>query len=200
LIVLEFALSESGDEMGLDIVDELRNNADTEDIPIIFLSAKTTEMDKVKGLNAGADDYIAKPFGTLELVARVTALLRRCGSKNASCSQKPQQAISSIDPRGLRINIDARQVMVDNRHVHLTFKEFELLLYLYNNIGRAISRDKLLDDLWGVDFAGIYRTVDVHVKNLRHKLNDKKENPRFIQTIRGHGYKLLESNLSNGAK
>ena len=191
LILSEVVLSETEDNMGLKVVEELKANSATKDIPIIFLTSKTGELDKVRGLNLGADDYITKPFGVLELTARVMAVLRRYNEISA-----PKFKTGAINPQnGLHINLEARQVVVDNRKIpNLTFKEYELLLYLYEHMDAAVSRAKLLDDIWGDDFCGVYRTVDVHIQTLRHKLGDNAENPRFIQTVRGHGYKFIGNN------
>ena len=189
LVLLEVMLSEDEDITGLEIVKRLKSNAMTKSIPIIFLTSTTGELDKVKGLSIGADDYITKPFSVLELVARVTAVLRRCNYVESTLMEQSNQ-------QGLRVNLEARQVIVDNRKIHsLTFKEYELLLYLYERMGVAVSRSKLLDDIWGDDFFGVYRTVDVHIQTLRHKLGDSAESPRFIQTVRGHGYKFIESDV-----
>jgi len=185
LILSEVVLSKNEDNTGLKIVKELKSNLKTKGIPVIFLTSKTGEIDKVKGLNIGADDYITKPFSALELVARVGAVLRRCNNAEPTSPKHDNQ-------QGLHIHLDARQVMVDSQKVtNLTFKEYELLLYLHERMGVAVSRSKLLDDIWGDDFCGVYRTVDVHIQTLRHKLGDNAESPRFIQTVRGHGYKFI---------
>jgi two-component system alkaline phosphatase synthesis response regulator PhoP len=188
LILLEVMLSESEDSIGLTIIKGLKDNPDTKDVPVIFLTSKVGELDKVKGLHLGADDYITKPFSVLELAARVKAVLRRC-----NIAALPEQKNTPMVTQGLHINTDSRQVTIDDKKIQLTYREYELLLYLFEHMGVAVSRAKLLDEVWGNDFYGIYRTVDVHIRSLRDKLQDNAQCPRFIKTIRGHGYMFLDT-------
>lgn len=165
-------------EDGLSIVRRLRASAATEKLPILILSAKDTEYDKVKGLEFGADDYLAKPFGMMELVARVKGLLRR------SDEEKRKEAYALGD---LSVSLPRRTVSVCGNAVTLTHKEFELLIYLMENTGIALTRDQILSAVWSIEYAGETRTVDVHIQTLRTKLGRCGE---LIQTVRGVGYKL----------
>ena len=161
---------------GLEILRRLREAPDTAHIPVIMLTARTAELDRVKGLEQGADDYVVKPFGIMELQARVKAVLRRTG--------RPQTpAILKYD--GLEIDPAAREVRRDGIPVELTYKEFELLKLLCENRGTVLTRDDILHAVWDYDFAGETRTVDMHVKTLRQKLGEGD-----IQTVRGVGYKM----------
>ncbi|BDE88781.1 Transcriptional regulatory protein CseB [uncultured Flavonifractor sp.] len=161
---------------GLEILRRLREAPDTAHIPVIMLTARTAELDRVKGLEQGADDYVVKPFGIMELQARVKAVLRRTG--------RPQTpAILKYD--GLEIDPAAREVRRDGIPVELTYKEFELLKLLCENRGTVLTRDDILHAVWDYDFAGETRTVDMHVKTLRQKLGEG-----YIQTVRGVGYKM----------
>lgn len=175
LIMLDIMLP--GDD-GITILKRLRADSDTEDIPVIMATAKGTEYDKVIGLDTGADDYLAKPFGMMEMVSRVKAVLRRVSPKDNSkpiCIGR-----FSIDP-GKHV------VTVDGERVQLTLKEFELLRLFSENQGKVFSRDRLLSAIWGTDFVGESRTVDVHIGTLRDKLGECGE---YIETIRGVGYRL----------
>ena len=147
-------------------------------VPVIMLTAKGTEYDKVVGLDSGADDYIPKPFGMMELVSRVRALLRRT---------EPEKRADSCEAGAIHVDLNRHVVMVDGQIVNLTFKEFELLCYLIENKGMVLTRDQLLSKIWGYDFDGETRTVDVHIRTLRQKLGEAS---RCIETIRGVGYKL----------
>ena len=161
---------------GLEILRRLRGAPDTAHIPVIMLTARTAELDRVKGLEQGADDYVVKPFGIMELQARVKAVLRRTG--------RPQTpAILKYD--GLEIDPAAREGRRDGIPVELTYKEFELLKLLCENRGTVLTRDDILHAVWDYDFAGETRTVDMHVKTLRQKLGEG-----YIQTVRGVGYKM----------
>ncbi len=178
LILLDIMLP---DLSGLDILRKLKANAATQDIPVIFLTAKGSEADKVTGLELGAEDYITKPFGVLELLARIKAALRRTA---------PRQDIARA--KDLTIDFASREVSLAGEPVRLTHKEFELLEYLFRNSGTVLSREKLLDAVWGFEFSGdTTRTVDMHIRTLRQKLHDSAENPRYIATVRGYGYKFL---------
>lgn len=167
---------------GYDICRELRGEGNN--TPIIMLTAKNEEIDKVLGLEFGADDYISKPFGIRELMARIKAVLRRY----ENVVHEPASASEHILKIGeLEINIERHQVTVNGQNIELTLKEFELLSYLAENRGHVITRDQLLDKVWGIEYAGETRTVDVHIRYLRKKLGDED---KYIETIRGKGYKL----------
>ena len=166
------------DEDGLSILSKIRNNSKYKKLPVIMMTAKGSEFDKVLGLNSGADDYIPKPFGILELVARVNALLRRTDLSKDIKEYK-------ID--SLYVNVDKHIVRVDNEEIILTLKEFELLNLLLENRDKVLSRDTILETIWGYNFDGETRTVDVHIRMLRSKLG-KVGN--IIQTVRGVGYKI----------
>ena len=179
LILLDIMLP---DEDGISILKRLKSDAATAEIPVIMLSAKSSEIDKVTGLENGADDYITKPFGIMELLSRVKAVLRR------SHVQKPeqQQVLSAHD---LTIDLNQRTVVYLETEIVLTYKEFELLSYLVRNRGSAISRDRLLEQVWGFSYEGETRTVDAHVKTLRQKL-EAAGCTNLIHTVRGYGYKI----------
>ncbi len=162
---------------GFSACKEIKKN---QDVPIIMLSARGEEYDKLFGFELGIDDYIVKPFSPKELMARVNAVLTR---RNAATQTKSD--VLKFD--GLEINIAARTVTVDGKRVELTPKEYELLFYLIENKNIALSRDKLLSDIWGYDFFGDDRTIDTHIKNLRNNLGPYRD---FIVTLRGVGYKF----------
>lgn len=167
---------------GLEIITELKGNQATKYIPVIFLTAKGTEIDKVKGLELGAEDYITKPFGILELLARVKTALRRGQTK-------PPVDINS----DIKIDFESKEVSINNEKIKLTFKEFELLEQLYKNAGIVLSRENLLEKVWGYHYdVDTTRTVDMHIKSLRQKLFDSAENPKYIETVRGYGYKFIK--------
>ena len=174
---------------GYEICRELRQ--DNIKTPIIMLTAKSEEVDKVLGLEFGADDYVAKPFGIRELLARIKAVLRRV-DMNSETNEVVSQEEELDDIEAGKIFIDQRrhQVIVDGKEIELTFKEYELLSFLAKNRGRVYSRDELLDKVWGIDFVGETRTVDVHIRHLRQKLGQDEKADDFIETIRGRGYKL----------
>lgn len=175
LILLDIMLP---DLDGLAIISKLKADAKTKNIPIILLTAKSAEYDKVKGLDLGADDYITKPFGIMELVARVKAVLRRVGRDTQA------EVLTYGD---ITVDLDKHEVKSGGENVVLTLKEFELLKKLLANPEHVISRNTLLDEVWGVNFYGETRTVDAHIKTLRQKLG---ANGNMIETIRGIGYKL----------
>ena len=155
------------------------------DVPIMMLTAKSEDMDKILGLEYGADDYMTKPFNILELKARAKAILRR----THSVQQKKENV---LEVHGLRIDFDSRTVFIENREVNLTAKEFDLLELLARNVGKVCSREKLLDLVWGYDYPGDVRTVDVHIRRLREKIEPKSSEPTFIQTKWGVGYFFKE--------
>lgn len=168
---------------GYDICRELRDEGNR--TPIIMLTAKTEEIDKVLGLEFGADDYISKPFGIRELMARIKAVLRRYESVTVKTASKSNEHVLKIDD--LEICIERHEVKINDQPVELTLKEFELLAYLAENRGHVLTRDQLLDKVWGIEYAGETRTVDVHIRYLRKKLGHED---KYIETIRGKGYKL----------
>lgn len=169
---------------GLELLSELRANRHTRDLPIMMLTAKGTEYDKVLGLDAGADDYLAKPFGMMELVSRCNALLRRFERGRA-------QESSVVSCGCIELDENSHEARCEGTLLELTLKEFDLLDKLIHEEGRALSRAQLLEAVWGITFVGETRTVDTHVQTLRRKLNDAKPGAGdFIQTIRGVGYRM----------
>ena len=175
LVLLDIMLP---DMDGLEIVKKLRSRPDTVRIPIILVTAKTTELDKVKGLDIGADDYLTKPFGVMELISRVKALLRR----SRSLQDDKQLVIGDIT-----LDSERREVHVGGELSELTFKEFELLKLLMVNAGIVLHRDTIMSDVWGTDYEGESRTLDMHIKTLRQKLG---EAGNMIKTVRNVGYKM----------
>ena len=163
------------DENGNEIVRKLRRNPDTKKLPVIMVTAKTTELDLVKCIEDGADDYIKKPFSVMELISRVKALLRRT---------KPEE-IKQLELENLILNNEKHEVTVEGRHVELTFKEYELLSLLMLNKGIVLQRDNIMDHVWGISYEGESRTLDMHVKTLRQKLGSYGNR---IRTVRNVGY------------
>ena len=174
LVLLDLMLPE---EDGISILKKLRNDPETRKMPIILLTAKSSEYDKVMGLENGADDYVAKPFSMMELLARVKALLRRV--------EKDENTGLTIGD--LFVDKTRHEVLVKGEQVTLTLKEFELLCLLVENKGKVLTRDQLLNSIWGYEFDGENRTVDVHIRTLRQKLGVCGE---YIETVRGVGYKV----------
>ena len=164
---------------GLDVLREVRGEAATRDLPVMVLTARSTEMDKLLGFERGADDYLTKPFSPRELVARLKALLRR---------SQPGRGEGVIEVGSLRVDSLAREVTFKGRRLTLTPREFELLAFFVHRPGRVMSREELLRKVWGYDYLGETRTVDVHVRRLRMKLGDKN---RWIETVTGVGYKFV---------
>ncbi len=175
LVLLDIMLP---DMDGMEILKRLKDNVETASVPVILLTAKGNRMDKVKGLDSGADDYITKPFDILELVSRINAVLRRTGTKAAQ---------DVIEYKALKLNLKSRTVTADGKKVVLTYKEFELLKCLLENRGIVLSRDVLMNRIWDTEFEGETRTVDVHVRTLRQKIGACGE---YIQTVRNVGYKV----------
>lgn len=165
-------------EDGIEILKKLRNSAKTKDIPVIMVTAKGSEYDKVIGLDTGADDYITKPFGMMELVSRIKAVLRR----TMRAKEETTYRVGN-----LLVDVEKHKVKVDGKTVTLTLKEFELLEKLMKNRQIVLTRDRLLEEIWGYDFTGETRTVDVHVRTLRQKLGTAGE---LIETVRGVGYRI----------
>lgn len=168
---------------GLDVCRMIRQKTD---VPIVMLTARKDEVDRVLGLELGADDYVTKPFSPRELVARVKAILRRTANKSREVAEE-------VRAPGLSIDFERRAALVDGQEMNLTFTEFELLGILARHPGRAFTRDELLARVWGDDFFGDARTVDVHVRHLREKLKDNQGSPRFIETVRGVGYRFRDA-------
>lgn len=177
LVLLDIMLPE---EDGLSVLKKIREKEEWKDIPIIMLTAKNSEYDKVLGLDTGADDYVAKPFGMMELVARIKALLRRTDKGG-------EEKVYSVGK--LKLYPTRHQVKVDGEEVVLTLKEYELLLMLIENKGMVYNRDQILNKIWGYKFDGESRTVDVHIRTLRQKLG---EGGSYIETVRGVGYRIGE--------
>lgn len=177
LVILDIMLP---DESGVDILLKIRENYNHINIPVIFVTAKNSEIEKVKVLDAGADDYITKPFGVMEYISRVKAVLRRFD--NAEKQKRMQLVCDSII-----IDESRREVRADDKVCVLTYKEFELLKYLVMNKGIVLSRDKITENVWGFDYQGESRTVDMHIKTLRQKLGEKG---CIIKTVRNVGYKI----------
>ncbi len=184
LILLDIMLPE---EDGLSILRKLRARTDTKDIPVMMLTAKSSEYEKVIGLDAGADDYLPKPFGMMELIARVRALLRRTQKSSAPEAQAYQLGSLYVSP-------EKHIVQVNGCDIVLTFKEFEMLCLLLKNKDIVLTREQFLNNVWGYSFDGENRTVDVHIRTLRQKLGDAGN---YIKTIRGIGYKIEEGDSPN---
>lgn len=177
LVLLDIMLPK---EDGLSVLQKLRQNDKTRKVPVIMVTAKSSELDKVKGLDMGADDYITKPFGVMELVSRVKALLRRC---------EEEQKSVVLQYGSIVVDDFKHSVTVDGTPCILTYKEYELLKYLILNKEIALTRERLLEKVWGYDFEGESRTVDMHIKTLRQKLG---EAGNLIKTVRHVGYKVGE--------
>ncbi|MBQ9961398.1 MAG: response regulator transcription factor [Firmicutes bacterium] len=179
MAILDIMLPE---EDGLSVLAKLRSNSETRNMPIMMLTAKSTEYDKVIGLDGGADDYVAKPFGTMELIARVKALLRRT---------EPQTDAKEYRIGELYLCPSKHIIRAGEKDVTLTLKEFELLTLLVQNQGKVLSRDAILQQIWGYEFDGENRTVDVHIRTLRSKLGDCGN---VVETVRGLGYRIGGNN------
>lgn len=178
LLILDLMLE---GESGYDILKKVRANSVYQDLPVIILTAKDNEYDKVKGLDMGADDYITKPFGVLETISRIKAILRRFPQKIET------EDIYEI--QGIFLDYKKREVYVDDEKIDLTYKEFELLYFFIVNKGMVFSREKIMNEVWGFDYKGESRTVDVHIRTLRQKLDKYGD---LIKTVRNVGYKLGE--------
>jgi two-component system response regulator RegX3 len=178
LILLDLMIPEIS---GTEVCRQIRSKSK---VPIIMLTAKDSEVDKVVGLEIGADDYVTKPYSARELVARINAVLRRNGSESTSVES------GVITVQGIRMDIDRHQVSVNGIPVSLPLKEFELLEFLMRNAGRVLTRIQLIDRVWGSDYVGDTKTLDVHIKRIRAKIEVDPANPKIIQTVRGLGYKM----------
>lgn len=171
---------------GYDVCKSIRSDNETKDISVIMLTAKGEELDKILGLELGADDYMTKPFSIRELLARIKAVLRRTKSLGGS-----EEVFKT---NGIIINFDRREVLISDKKIDLTLKEFELLEILVKNRGKILTRETLLDKIWGYEYVGETRTVDVHIRYLRKKIEVDDKNPKFIETIRGVGYRFNPNN------
>lgn len=178
LILLDIMLP---GEDGLELLGEIRCKESTKNIPVIMVTAKTSEYDKVIGLDSGADDYISKPFGMMELISRIKAVLRRYSA--------PEDKDKEYTVGRLYVNPDKHIIKVGDEDVTLSLKEYELLVCLLENMGRVLTRDVLLNKIWGYSFDGESRTVDVHIRKLRQKLGEVGD---YIETVKGIGYKMGE--------
>lgn len=178
LILLDIMLP---NEDGLSVLSKLKADPKYKDIPVIMLTAKSSEIDKVSGLELGADDYITKPFGVMEMLSRIKAVLRR------TARQEDDSEVLTI--REVSLDVSKRIVTVNGQEVALTYREFELLMYLMRHVSIAVSRDKLMERVWGYEFAGETRTVDMHIKTIRQKL-EAAGCTDLIKTVRGVGYKV----------
>ena len=176
LILLDIMLP---DEDGTEILKKLKKDPSARDIPVILASAKGTEYDKVQGLDIGADDYLAKPFGMMEMVSRVRAVLRRTNRETGHV----------IEHCGIRIDFDKHEVTVNGSIIELTLKEYDLLSLLVSHPGIVFTREQLLNEIWGTEYDGETRTIDVHIRTLRQKLS---EQGKHIDTVRGVGYRFRE--------
>ncbi len=156
-------------------------------VPIIMLTAKDSEIDKVVGLELGADDYVTKPYSSRELIARIRAVLRRGELQDTT------DAIGALEVGPVRMDIERHVISVNNEQIALPLKEFELLEFLMRNAGRVLTRIQLIDRVWGSDYVGDTKTLDVHIKRLRAKIEKDPANPEYIQTVRGMGYKMERS-------
>jgi two-component system, OmpR family, response regulator RegX3 len=181
LVVLDLMLPGMS---GTEICRTLRSRSD---VPIIMLTAREAEVDRVVGLELGADDYVTKPFSTRELVARIKAILRRAPLVDASGEELP------VESAGVRLDRARHEVRVDGQAVELPPKEFELLAYLLENAGRVLTRGQLIDEIWGSDYVGDTKTLDVHIRRLRTRLEDDPKDPKRIRTVRGVGYRFADS-------
>ena len=176
LILLDIMLP---DEDGISVLTKLKKNPEWKKVPVILVTAKTSEMDKVKGLDTGADDYISKPFGVLELISRVKAVLRRSDSAGDD----------TVTTNGsIELNVEKHVVSYDGNNIELTYKEFELLRVLMKNAGNVMTREILMDRVWGTSYEGESRTLDMHIKTLRKKLGE--DGGKLIKTVRNVGYKF----------
>lgn len=175
LVLLDIMLPDSD---GIEVLKKMRRNPDTKKVPVIMVTAKSSEIDKVKGLDNGADDYITKPFGIMELISRVKAILRRINQ-----DEEEKQLVF----QNICLDCEKRQVMLDGQNCELTYKEFELLKLFLQNAGIVMTRETIMEKVWGIDFEGESRTLDMHIKTLRQKLGDAG---KHIKTVRNVGYRI----------
>lgn len=175
LVLLDIMLPDSD---GVDVLKKLRRNPETKNVPVVMVTAKSSEIDKVKGLDSGADDYITKPFGVMELISRVKAIMRRFQRLEEEKFMRLHEIF---------LDNEKRMVYVDDRACELTYKEFELLKLFLQNAGIVMPRESIMERVWGVDFEGESRTLDMHIKTLRQKLGDAG---KYIKTVRNVGYRI----------
>ena len=175
LVLLDVMLPDSD---GIEVLKKIRRNPDLKRVPVIMVTAKSSEIDKVKGLDNGADDYITKPFGIMELISRVKALLRRMNQDEEE---------KQLEFQNIVLDCEKRQVMLDGQLCELTYKEFELLKLFLQNAGIVMTRETIMEKVWGIDFEGESRTLDMHIKTLRQKLGDAG---KHIKTVRNVGYRI----------
>lgn len=183
LLVLDWMLA---GESGLSLLRRLRENSEFRRLPVLMLTARAAEAERVEGLETGADDYLTKPFGSAELVARVRALLRRAQPEESTTFQNGQ----------LIIDVNSAEAILAQERLNLTRREFDLLSFLTQNVGRVYSRSELLDRVWGADFLGGERTVDQHITQLRSHLGDDPSKPEYLETVRGRGYRMRLASTS----
>ena len=188
LVLLDLMLPEKD---GFEICKELSENEYTKDIPIIIISSKSREFDKILALELGADDYICKPFSIKEIIARINAVFRRMEKLNSQKVSSSQE----LKFGDITVDLKKREVYKKDLKLELTFKEFELLVMLIKSNGRVLTREYILDNIWGYKYVGETRTVDVHIRGLRKKIEDDDKNPVFIETMRGIGYKFNFKNI-----
>jgi DNA-binding response OmpR family regulator len=184
LVILDLMLP------GLDGMSVCRRIRQTSNVPILMLTARAEELDKVVGLEIGADDYMTKPFSMRELLARVRSLLRRVAMDKEGTELVKEVSGQVLVVDGLEVDVSRHEVRIDRQPIDLAPKEFELLVFLATNRGIVFNRDTLLERVWGYSYAGETRTVDVHIRGLREKLGDNADNPRFIETVRRVGYRF----------
>lgn len=197
LFILDIMLP---DMDGFEICSKIKEIKKFELVPIIILTARASETDKVKALDIGADDYITKPFGVREFLARVNANVRRYIKLVGGTLKTPiiQSSDSKIDNLkmlscgGIKLDDQRHRVYKNNKEIEMTNREYELLKFMMNNVGVAYSRDALLNSVWGYEYAGETRTVDVHIRQLRRKIEEDDSNPKIIETVRGRGYRISE--------
>lgn len=175
LVLLDVMLPDSD---GVEVLKKMRRNPDTRRVPVIMVTAKSSEIDKVKGLDNGADDYITKPFGIMELISRVKAILRRINQ-----DEEEKQLVF----QNITLDCEKRHVTLDGANCELTYKEFELLKLFLQNAGIVMTRETIMEKVWGIDFEGESRTLDMHIKTLRQKLGDAG---KHIKTVRNVGYRI----------
>jgi two-component system, OmpR family, phosphate regulon response regulator PhoB len=185
LILLDWMLPGTS---GLELARRWRKDALTREVPIIMLTARGEETDRIVGLELGADDYIVKPFSAREVAARIRAVLRRTDSTQPAAA--PTEKPGAIEVGPVKVDRDRREARVNNDEIDLTRKEFELLELLIREAGSVISRERLIDEVWDTNWFGSTKTLDVHVSSLRRKLGDDSQNPRFIHTVRGVGFRF----------
>lgn len=180
LVLLDVMLPDSD---GIEVLKKMRRNPDTRRVPVIMVTAKSSEIDKVKGLDNGADDYITKPFNILEVKARIKAIIRR--TKKKEPEKQPSRVVEKGD---LHLDCDSRRLYIGGKEINLTAKEFDLLELMALNPNKVYSRDHLLNAVWGYDYPGDVRTVDVHIRRLREKIESNPSEPKYVHTKWGVGY------------